>query len=409
MTSGLTGHAVLGWGDKDIIDSIYTQLNTIGHSDCKVFADNKREEFCELFINSCENDLNRVFFSGGSGAEACESAIHISYQVHCENGKNAKNHYISRNQSYHGATTETMSLGDRPNLDFFKPLFPSNRSKIPEHNKFRKPNPEQSNEDYENQSVAELEREILQIGPENVGGFIGETIMGGLVGDVPPTKNYWKKIRTICTKYDIHLILDEVWCGFGTSGKLLCCDWDGITPDLLFTGKGLAGGYIPLSCVATTENIYKTIQNGSGRTENSTTFQGHSTAVAAGLTCLKKITQGNFLSEVYMKGKYFRNFVSDTLSDNDFFSNVRGRGLRNSIEYNCEDQHLFGAHLSQLMKEKHKILVSGKWHRISVYPALIIQQNDLENYLSILLSEFKKLRNKWTVKYRSKINIEQYF
>ena len=123
LTSGLTGHAVLGWGDKDIIDSIYTQLNTIGHSDCKVFADNKREEFCELFINSCENDLNRVFFSGGSGAEACESAIHISYQVHCENGKNAKNHYISRNQSYHGATTETMSLGDRPNLDFLNHYF----------------------------------------------------------------------------------------------------------------------------------------------------------------------------------------------------------------------------------------------------------------------------------------------
>ena len=61
--------------------------------------------------------------------------------------------------------------------------------------------------------------------------------MGGLVGDVPPTKNYWKGVRKICTKYKVHLILDEVWCGTGTTGKIYCIDWDNITPDFIFMGN----------------------------------------------------------------------------------------------------------------------------------------------------------------------------
>ena len=75
--------------------------------------------------------------------------------------------------------------------------------------------------------------------------------MGGLVGDVPPTKNYWKKIRRVCDKNKIHLILDEVWCGTGTSGKIYCIDWDGITPDFLFLGKTLGAGYAPVSAFLT--------------------------------------------------------------------------------------------------------------------------------------------------------------
>lgn len=409
LTSGQTGHAILGWNDKDVIKAITDQLSVVGHTDCKTFQEPVREEFSDLFIKNCDNSLKRLFFSGGSGAEACEAAIHLSYQSHCEKGKNKKNHYISRHQSYHGATTEAMSLGDRPNLNFYSPLFPHNRSKIPEHNQYRKPDPSQSNRDYENQSVEELDIEIKRLGPENVGGFVGETIMGGLVGDVPPTKNYWKKIRAVCDKYDIHLILDEVWCGFGTSGKLLCCDWDNITPDLLFTGKGLAGGYIPLSCVVTTEDLYKSIKNGSGRTENSTTFQGHSTAVAAGLACLKKITNKTFLNDVTIKGDLLRTMTRDRLTENQFFRNVRGRGLRNSIEYDCEDRHKFGANLAQILRKKHGIIISGKWHRLSIYPALTISKNDIEKYLSIIFDEFEQLSSRWTQNYRKNLHIDHFF
>ena len=78
-----------------------------------------------------------------------------------------------------------------------------------------------------------LKKKILKIGPENICAFVAETIMGGLVGDVPPTKNYWKRIRELCNKFDIHLICDEIWCGAGTTGKNFSIDWDNVTPDFV--------------------------------------------------------------------------------------------------------------------------------------------------------------------------------
>ena len=75
----------------------------------------------------------------------------------------------------------------------------------------------------------------MSIGEENICAFVAETMSGGLIGDVP--QKYWKKIGRICKKYNIHLILDEVWCGTGVTGKSFCIDWDGITPDFVFINK----------------------------------------------------------------------------------------------------------------------------------------------------------------------------
>ena len=94
----------------------------------------------------------------------------------------------------------------------------------------------------------EFEDLIKKIGPENIAAFVGETILGGLIGDVPPTKNYWKGIRKICTENNIHLILDEVWCGTGAR-KYYCFEYDEIVPDFVVLGKTLGCGYIPISCV----------------------------------------------------------------------------------------------------------------------------------------------------------------
>ena len=117
--------------------------------------------------------------------------------------------------------------------------------------------------EYSKRSAKELEQKIVSIGSENICAFVAETISGGLVGDVPPTKNYWKEIRKICNKYNIHLILDEVWCGTGTTGKSYCFDWDNITPDFVFLSKTLAAGYGALSAVVTTNKISETFKKKS--------------------------------------------------------------------------------------------------------------------------------------------------
>ena len=122
---------------------------------------------------------------------------------------------------------------------------------------------------------------IIKIGPNNVCGFIGETMLGGLIGDVPPSKNYWKYIRQICDKYNVHLILDEVWCGTGTSGKYHNFEWDSIKPDFVFLSKTLAAGYGALSAVLVSSKIGENFNKYSKQIQYSNTHQGHLLSVAA--------------------------------------------------------------------------------------------------------------------------------
>ena len=172
--------------------------------------------------------------------EACEASIKLSYQAHCNNDKPEKIYYISRKQAYHGMSSDNLSLGDRPNLALYNRFHPQNRLHAPEHNYFRHAHKDESPSEYGSRSVQELRSFLLKNDISKIGGLVIETMMGGLVGDVPPSPGYLTGVRNLCDEFNIHLILDEVWCGNGVSGKYFCMDWDHITPDFVFFGKTFA-------------------------------------------------------------------------------------------------------------------------------------------------------------------------
>ena len=395
-TSGLTGTAILGWSNPSVEKAIITQLKKISLIDYKYFLDNNREKLARTLIKNAKHKLDQFFMVGGSGGEACEASMKLSYQYQCALGKPEKRWFISRKQSYHGSGSDAISVGDRPNLNFYKPFFPKYRAKIDEHNVYRKKRKNEKIFEYEKRSLAQLEKKILQIGPDKVCGFVAETIMGGLVGDVPPTKNYWKGVRKICNKYKIHLILDEVWCGTGTTGKSFCIDWDEVTPDFIFMGKTLAAGYMPVSALVTSSKISEVIKKKLGSIQFSTTHQGHSLGVAASVAVQKIIHNKIFLSNVVKNGNYFKDIINNELGNHEFFSNIRGRGLRNSLEYRCENKHLFGIALTDLAKKKHNLLLSAKWHRVCFSTAINIKKKDLDIIIDKFLSSFKEVSNNWT-------------
>ena len=397
-TAGQTGTSILGWNNKLINKSMINQIKKISHIDYKYFIDENREKLARLLISKADHKLNKVYFVGGSGGEACEAAMKLSYQYFQSIGNLNKKWFISRKQSYHGSSSDAMSVGDRPNLSLYKNFYPRFRAKISEHNKFRQKKKNETDLDYENRSVAELEKKILNIGPEKICGFIGETIMGGLVGDVPPTKHYWKKVRKICTKYNIHLIIDEVWCGTGTSGKIYCIDWDEVSPDIIFLGKTIAAGYAPVSAYLTSDKVSQIIIKKQGSIKFSTTHQGHSIGIAAALQAQKIIHNEAFLKNVIKKGKYLRDTISDELKSHEFFKNVRGRGLRNSLEYECKNKHLFGSELTEHAKNNHNLLISAKWHRVCFSPAINIENKDLDEIIEKFLKTFNEVSKNWTTK-----------
>ena len=300
-------------------------------------------------------------------------------------------------------------MGDRPNLNFYKPFFSKYRKKINEHNIFRHKKKYETESQYSLRSAKDLEKMILKLGKENVCAFIAETSLGGLIGDVPPSKNYWKHIKKICDKYNIHLILDEVWCGTGTSGKYHNFEWDKIKPDLVFISKTLAAGYGALSAVIIGEKVNNNLNKFTNQIQYSNTHQGHLLSVAGALAVQKIIKRKKFLEDIIKKGKYLRENLSSELSKNDFYFNVRGRGLRNSLEYKCKNQNAFGVTLSNIMKNKHKMIISGKWHRVCISPSLKIEKKNIDEFIDKFSKEFKILGGKWVPKYYNNLSDKAFF
>ena len=395
-TSGYTASAILGYSEPRILDAMRKQMEKICYIDYKIWSDRNRDELAELLLSKAQHKLNRVYYAGNSGSEACEAAMKMSYQVHYDLGKKTKTWFISRMQSYHGATSDALALGERPNLTFFEPMLSMKRAKIPQHHPKLEMKPGETLDLYAKRSAKELEDKILELGPENVCGFIGETIMGGLVGDVPPAPNYWKYINEVCKKYDVHLILDEVWCGTGTSGKIYCCDWDDVTPDFIFLGKTLAASYCPISVVITSNKVEEIIVKGQGRVQHGHTHQGHALGVAAALAAQKIIHNDDFLENVNKLGEHIQNRLRSEIGTHEFFFDARGRGLRQTMEYQCENKNAFGIKLYEIMEREHGILISGKWHRVSFTPALTIDRDTLDFVLDKFIGTFKKVAAEWT-------------
>ena len=408
FSGGFTGHSVIGWGNKDIADKAYDQLSKIGHIDYKNLQDPNRIQLGKVLTSLSESGLEYAYFVGGSGGEACEAAIKLSYQAHTSEKKSSKFHYISRKQSYHGISSDNLSLGDRPNLDIFKPFHSVHRTQIEEHNIYRKLLEGETIEEYTERSLNQLVDEILRIGPENVGGFIAETIMGGLVGDVPPTANYWKGIREICDTYRIHLILDEVWCGCGVSGKYFCHDWDSIKPDFVFFGKTLSGGYAPISALMTTKEIKDSLSQGNGQIQHSTTFQGHSLSCAITLEVINQIQKNSWIDNAFIQGEWLRKNVNQKLKSSKYYSNVRGRGVRNSVEHSAPNQHLFSIEIGNRLR-KLGFIISSKWHRVAILPNLNIERSQLIEFLEVFYEEWFKLEKDWEYLDKDKIDQKPFF
>ena len=391
-TAGGTSYAILGWNDPRVNDAVTTQLNKFCHMDYKIWNDPNLELLARTILQNPSAGLSKVYFAGNSGAEACEAAMKMSYQAHQITGNLEKKWFISRKQSYHGSTSDALVLGDRPNLDFYKLMLSPFRTNVSMHHYKKNSLPGETEDDYANRCADELEEKILEIGPNNVAAFVGETIMGGLVGDVPPVGDYWKKIKLVCEKYNVHLILDEVYCGTGTSGTYFCFEQDDVSPDFVFIGKTLAAGYGAISAVITTNSIYEIISSSVGkRLQHTTTHQAHSLSVAAALKIQEIISKRDFLEEVRKKGEFFRKLLSEGLEKYDFITDIRGRGLRFSVEHNIKNQEEFGKKFEEFAKNNHNVLFNAKWHRICVTPPLIIEYEEIEIASQAAISTFKLL------------------
>lgn len=391
MTAGWTSYAVLGYNHPEVLDAMRVQMEKFCHIDFNAWTNPALEDLARILIAAAPKGLDRVYFSGNSGSEAIEAAMKLSYQVHFDGGKKKKSWFISRNQSFHGATLHGISISEMPILEFYGQILPGRCARITQHHPLYHRRADESLDDYARRGARELEDKILEIGPENVCAFVGETQLGALVGNVPPAPNYWKYVREVCDRHDVHLILDEIYCGLGRSGRVYNCAWDDVVPDFVCVGKNLAGGYVPLSAVITKSEFEDVIAKGQGRIQHGHTHQGHSLGVAAALAVQRIVQTDTMLKHISETGEFMREALRAELGAHPFFRDLRGRGLMFSLEYNCADNPGFGRALREIMDAEHNILVNAKWHHASFTPPYTVTRGQVEQVLDRFIATFRRV------------------
>ena len=270
----------LGHGDPEVIEAVKIQVEKLAFAHTGFFTSEPAEKLADLLIANAPGELDRVLFVSG-GSEANEAAIKLARQYFVEKGETNRRFLIARRQSYHGNTLGALAVGGNQwRRKQFSPLL-VDVSHISPCFEYADRSSEESTFDYGQRVAQELEDEILRLGTDSVIAFLAEPVVGATAGAVPAVEGYFTRIREICDRYGVLLILDEVMCGMGRTGHLFACEADNVTPDIACIAKGLGAGYQPIGAMLCSSEIYRTIEEGSGFFQHGHTYLGHPAATAA--------------------------------------------------------------------------------------------------------------------------------
>lgn len=330
---GCGGAAVscLGHSHPAVIAAIKQQLENMPYAHTSFFTTNVMEELAEMLIGAAPGMDKVLLVSGGS--ESIEAALKLSRQYFVESGERERHLFIARRQSYHGNTLGALAVGGNEwrRKNFAPLLVPGNH--IAPCFEYREKRANENREEYGRRVADELDEKIAELGAQNVAAFVAETVVGATMGAVAAVPGYFKRIREICDKHGVHLILDEVMCGTGRTGTLMAYEQEGIVPDMVTMAKGLAAGYQPIGALLCKQDITDTIKAGSGFFQHGHTFMGHATTVAASLATQKVIRDDELLINVSKRGKSILERLRKALADHDNVGDVRGRGLFIGVEF----------------------------------------------------------------------------
>ena len=329
--SGGAAVSCLGHGDAEVTAAIKAQLDRVAFAHTGFFTSEPAEALADLIIAHAPGGLDRVYFVSG-GSEATEAAIKLARQYWVEKGEPQRGRLIARKQSYHGNTIGALSAGGNEwRRAQFAPLL-LDVSHIDPCYEYRLKRDGESPEAYGRRAADALEAEIRRLGPETVMAFIAEPVVGATAGALAPAPGYFRRIREICDRHGILLILDEVMCGMGRTGSLFACEQDGVAPDILCIAKGLGAGYQPIGAMLCSAEIYATIEAGSGFFQHGHTYLGHPVATAAGLAVVSAILNRGLIARVQAQGEKLRARLEDRFGQHPHVGDIRGRGLFRGLE-----------------------------------------------------------------------------
>lgn len=343
FASGIAVNA-LGHGHPHLVKAIADQAATLMHVS-NLYGSPQGEAFAQRIVDNSFADT--VFFTN-SGAEAVECAIKAVRRYHFVNGNPQRHKLITFRNAFHGRTLGTISATNQPKMrDGFEPLLPG----------------------FDYAAFNDLEGALSLIDDETA-GFLVETVQGegGLMAG---SETFIQGLRAACDEHGLLLVLDEVQCGYGRTGKFFAHEHYGIVPDIMAVAKGIGGGF-PLGACLATEEAAKGMVFGT----HGSTYGGNPLACAAGMAVLDVMLEPGFFDEVARKGERLRGALEQLIPNHDsVFEEVRGLGLMLGLKLKpAVEARDFVAHL----RDNHGLLVvSAGENVVRILPPLVIEDSHM--------------------------------
>lgn len=381
--------ANIGYGRQEVVDAIAEQAARLPYAVGNIFASEPAIELAAAIARVTPGDLDHVIFTSG-GSEAVEVALKMARQYHVLRGEPDRSVFVSRWTNYHGATLGGLTVGgSKLRRMIYEPmLLQTPHVRTPYC--YRCPWPE-AHPDCGEAAAAEVEAAIVAAGPGNVAAVIGEPIIASVGGAIAPQPDYWPRVREICDRHGVLLILDEIVTGFGRTGRRFAAEHWGVVPDLLIMGKGVSGGYAPLGAVAARHHVRAAFEDKGAAFEHIFTFGGHPVSAAAGLAVLRIWEREGLTERAASLEGAFRAAL-DRLREHPFVGDVRVTGLMAGIEFvaDRDTKEPFEPSVKISAKVREAGLRNGivtypgsgmadgaRGDIISLYPPLIVTEADI--------------------------------
>ena len=388
------GCMALGYDEPRLAQVAYDQMRTLAFS--PTFYNRSHPsviELAEQLLALAPVPMSKVAFQN-SGSEANDTAIKLVWYYNNALGRPQKKKIIGRERGYHGSTIATVSLSGQPLMhkQFDVPL--PGFLHVDNPNYYRYARDGESETDFSARMAANLERLILDEGPDTIAAFFAEPVQGA-GGAVFPPSGYFERIQAVLRKYDVLFVVDEVITGFGRTGERWGSETFGLTPDLMTCAKALSAGHFPISALLVSEPIYAAMLEQSaevGLFSHGFTYAGHPVGAAVALEVLQIYRERDVIGHVREMAPHFQTGMQSLL-EHPLVGEVRSVGLMAGIELVQDkdrrrpfDASLKVGEMVQRFADEHGLFVKAIGDRISCMPPLIIDATQIDELL-------RRLRN----------------
>ncbi|KAF3356949.1 hypothetical protein VdG1_03507 [Verticillium dahliae VDG1] len=366
--------ALIGHGNEEVQAAMLEQASKVSYVHTQSSTSPAAEGLAHILLNGNPHGLEKALFVG-SGSEAVESALKLARQYFYEKGETKRIHFVSRQQSYHGNTLGAMSISSNVARKVpYEGFAYTHVSRVSPPYAYRYMREEETEAQFTARLLQELEDEFLRVG-------------------------YLKGVRSLCDKYGILLILDEIMCGVGRTGTFFAFEQEGIVPDIVTVAKGLGGGYAAIAGVLVHSKVVDVLRSGTNAFNNGHTYQAHPISCATALAVQKIVQRDNLVDRCAKMGRVLEDLLRSELRDCRSVGNIRGRGLFWAVEFvqdwtskeTFDPKMGFGARVQQVAYQAGVALYPGggtvdgtKGDHILVAPPFIVTEQQLRHICQVL-------------------------